>query len=340
MKTIKKIFFPILILCLLPFLCSSNVMAIDVTFTVDENVTTPQALKTAEQNLARVLTEINAAQSADRDLSMKNFAMDDFAKKSLARIWAVTPFKCDDEEVVDRCWVFKDGTMMASHIPLIIMAKDEKYGQNVYQEAVVEFDAKGSISDFRFSLGSQMSESMAKCGSVASNEMVEKIWKQLEQFRTAYNTKDISTIEAMFSDDALIITGKVVMRKAMADSQKATYKVEYSKQNKTEYINNLKKAFKRNTWINVTFSKIGDNGESGGCAGITQSKEDPTKFGVRLRQSWKSEHYSDEGYLFLLWEFPKEGDPIIHVRTWQPEWEGSTHLEPDDDISTLSGFGL
>ena len=60
-------------------------------------------------------------------------------------------------------------------------------------------------------------------------------------------------------------------------------------------------------------------------------------FGVRLRQEWRSANYSDEGYVFLLWEFPENGSPIIHVRTWQPEWVGGEKLA-EEDIFSLSDF--
>ena len=314
--------------------------AVDVTLTVDEHVDRPSALAAAQSNLAAVLTEINRAQKAKEAVSVKNLRMDEFAKKSLARLWAVTPFYCDDEEVVERCWVFKNGTMMVSHIPLIITPEDENFGLGTYQEAVVEFDTKGQLIDFRFALDAQTAESMERCGTVVDKEKQMIILQYVERFRTAYNQKDISTIEKMFSDDALIIIGRVVMAKPQGD-QGAQFKVEYNKQNKQQYISNLRRAFLRNKWIDVKFSQIGENGEDGGCAGITQSTKDKTKYGVRLRQSWKSSNYSDEGYLFLLWEFPEDGgDPIIHVRTWQPEMVGGTHQKPDDNISTLGGFDL
>ena len=314
--------------------------AVDVTLTVDEHVDRPSALAAAQSNLAAVLTEINRAQKAKEVVSVKTLRMDEFAKKSLARLWAVTPFYCDDEEVVERCWVFKNGTMMVSHIPLIITPEDENFGLGTYQEAVVEFDTKGQLIDFRFALDAQTAESMERCGTVVDKEKQMIILQYVERFRTAYNQKDISTIEKMFSDDALIITGRVVMAKPQGD-QGAQFKVEYNKQNKQQYISNLRRAFLRNKWIDVKFSQIGENGENGGCAGITQSTKDKTKYGVRLRQSWKSSNYSDEGYLFLLWEFPEDGgDPIIHVRTWQPEMVGGTHQKPDDNISTLGGFDL
>lgn len=328
-----------LIFCMLLFGIAKGI-AVDVTLTIDENVTTPAGLSAAERNLAQTLTEINRAQRAHSILELGGLKMDEFSKKSLASIWAVTPFLVDDEEIVERCWVFKNGTMMVSHIPLVMKPEGETFGLNTYQEAVVEFDRNGRITDFRFAISPQIGESMEHCG-VEEVEKTSIIRRSLEKFRTAYCQKDINTIDAMFSEDALIITGKVVGTQPSKDIQVKSYKVEYTKQTKEQYIRNLKKAFLRNKWIDVKFSDIGENGEIGGCAGITRSKVDPTKFGVRLRQTWKSQNYSDEGYLFLLWEFPDDGrDPIIHVRTWQPEWVGGTRQKPDDDISTLSGFEL
>lgn len=337
MKRTSKILFQVVVAL---FLMAVPAHAIDVTLTIDEHTSRPAALAAAQSNLAAVLTEINRAQKAKEPVSVKNLCMDDFSKKSLARLWAVTPFYCDDEEIVERCWVFKNGTMMVSHIPLIITPEDENFGLGTYQEAVVEFDAKGQLTDFRFALDAQTAESMERCGTVVDKEKQMIILQYVERFRTAYNQKDLPTIEKMFSDDALIITGRVVMAKPQGD-QGAQFKVEYNKQNKQQYISNLRRAFLRNKWIDVKFTQIGENGEDGGCAGITQSTKDKTKYGVRLHQSWKSSNYSDEGYLFLLWEFPEDGsDPIIHVRTWQPEMVGGTKQKPDDNISTLGGFDL
>ena len=334
-----------LIVLFYAFMCIVPVMAVDVTFTTDNADGQEEKVLRAQRNLAKVLTEINRAQLADKPVSLKGMPMDEFSKKSLAGIWAVTPFYCDDEEVVDRLWIFRDGTMMASHIPLIITPKDETFGAGSYQEAVVEFDKEGNITDFRFALSAQMSESMWHCGSVVEKEKQMVILQYLERFRTAYNQKDIKMIEEMFSDDALIITGRVVKVKPLGDNNTMRTKVEYNKQTKQQYVNNLRKAFERNKWIDVKFSRIGDDYDYGnGCKGITRSNVDPTRYGIRLHQSWKSSNYSDEGYLFLLWEFPEDGSsPVIHVRTWQPEWADKAktqRTEMDKNVSTLGGFGL
>lgn len=315
--------------------------AVNVTLTIDEGSTRPAALDAAARNLGQVLTEINRAQQAKTILTTKGLPMDEFSLRSLLRLWDVTPFYCDDDEVVERCWVFKDGTMMVSHIPLIITPEDEDFGMGTYQEAVVEFDARGQLTDFRFALDTQLSESMENCGSVVDQERKMIIMQYIERFRTAYNQKDSTYLSRIFSEDAIIITGKVITTKELGDNGKMKQVVEYTRQDRDEYLRNLKRAFRRNKWINVTFSEIGDNGETGGCGGITRSKVNPSMYGVRLRQKWESSSYNDEGYLFLLWEFPEDDkSPCIHVRTWQPEWVGSTHRQPDDNISTLGGFDL
>lgn len=338
----KKILIRAMLLMALILVWGANeCKAVEVTLTIDEGMTPPVGLEAAQRNLGQVLTEINRAQQTNTILETKGLPMDEFSLRSLLRLWSVTPFYCDDEEVVERCWVFKDGAMMVSHIPLIITPTEEDFGVGTYQEAIVEFDAQGRLTDFRLALDAQLSESLEHCGSVVEKEKQMIIMQYLERFRTAYNQKDIDFINQIFSDDALIITGKVVTVRPNADKDIMVQKVEYTKQSKEEYIRNLKRAFLRNKWINVKFSEIGENGEEGGCAGITRSLVNPNMYGVRLRQEWTSSSYSDEGYLFLLWEFPEDGgNPLIHVRTWQPEWVGGVRQRPDDDISTLGAFNL
>ena len=179
------------------------------------------------------------------------------------------------------------------------------------------------------------------CIGVAEVEKRMKIRAYCERLQTAYNQKDIDFINQIFSDDALIITGTVVSVKPMEDRYANKLKVVYKKQNKEQYIANLKKAFLRNKWIDVKLSDIEENGNlPNACAGVTRSKINPNMFGVRLRQEWRSSNYSDVGYLFLLWDFTDEDKPVIHVRTWQPEFVGNVRQEPDVNISTLGAFDL
>lgn len=338
----KQLFSTCALLCVLLFsTLRLQAQSVNVTLTIDEGTAHPAILTKAAHNISQVLSEINRAQAAGSVLTTKNLPMNDFALKSLLRLWAVTPFYIDDEEVVERCWMFSNGSMQVSHVPLIITPVDENFGVGTYQEAVIECDRNGIITDFRLALDAHMAESMERCGGVVDKERQMIIMQYIERFRTAYNQRDINFINQIFSGDALIITGKVVTARTGNANAKWTQKVTYTKQSKQQYLRNLRMAFARNKWIDVQFSEIGEHGEGGGCAGITRSLVNPNMYGVRLRQHWKSSNYSDEGYLFLLWEFPDNGgDPTIHVRTWQPQWVNGQKQTPDDDISTLGAFDL
>lgn len=331
----------ILILCYLLCLSLGNLVVaqtVTVSLTVDSSFDNQAIISKLENNLGKVLTEINRAQKENRPLNMVGLPMNDFASKSLSMLWANIHFYCDDDEVVERCWPLTDGYLLR-RIPLIINPQGEDFGSGTYQEAVVEFTPSGTISDFRFALDAQLGESMETGGNgVVEAERRMKILTYCERFRTAYNTKDLDFLNQIFSDDALIITGTVVKAKP-SEMSYGGEKVLYKKQNKQQYLANLKRAFLRNKWIDVKFFQIGEKGETGGPDGITRSTENPNMYGVRLRQEWRSSNYSDEGYLFLLWDFTNENAPVIHVRTWQPEWVGGQKL-PEDDIFSLSDFDL
>lgn len=304
---------------------------VNVTLLTDSGFDEYSTKQLIEQNASALLSEINNAQKAGRDLKTSSIKADDFARQSLGMLWSTAHFYCDDEEVVERLWPMKGGVYLVRRVPLIITPQGKDiYGSGTYQEAVLEFDASGRLTDFRLALDQQMSESMENCGTVADQERHLQIRAYMERFRTAYNTKDTVFLSQVFSDDALIITGKVVT------SRESGVKVVYNQQSKRQYLRNLMRTFKNNAWINVQFSAIGDNGETGGCPGITQSKANKNFYGVRVRQEWKSSNYSDEGYLFLLWDFTDELHPQIHVRTWQPEWVGGARLPEKDIFDTIN----
>ena len=312
--------------------------AIKVTITTDEGFNNPAIILKMQNNLEEVLTEINSAYYDNRNINTSLLTMDDHAKNMLVTLWSTVHFYCDDEEVVDRCWPLQKSYLLRQ-IPLILEPQDETFTSGAYQEAVVEFDKTGKITDFRFALDAQLSESMERCGSVVETERRMIILDYIEQFRTAYCTKDSLFLEKIFSDDAVIITGKVI-RTRPNDFGQSNKKIVYNKQTKQEYLRNLKRAFRRNKYIDVKFSEIGSEESEGGCPGITRSQNNPNFYGVRLFQDWRSSNYSDEGYVFLLWNFTNESEPVIEVRTWQPSYIASTNGQkkpiPEEDIFNMS----
>lgn len=325
------------------FLCSVMVLltfvsvhAVNVTLTTDEGYNNPAMVQKLQSNLAALLTEINAAYEQKRDLNLGRLpihvptAGEADVKDELATLWDMTHFQCDDEEVVDRLWPLKDGTFYVRQIPMILDPDGDVVRESTFQEVTVTFDRNGNISEFRFALDAQVSESMEKCGNVANVERRTKILGFVERFRTAYCRKDINFMNQIFSDDALIITGTVVQSRPN-DLGQSNAKVVYNRQNKQQYLANLRRAFARNKYIEVKFEVLDNE------CGVTQSQNNPNVYGVRLRQEWRSSNYSDDGYVFLLWDFRDEEHPEIKVRTWQPTYVGSKNednkLKKDDIFS-------
>ncbi len=147
-----------------------------------------------------------------------------------------------------------------------------------------------------------------------------------EHLRTAYTTKDIDFLRQVFSDKALIIVGNVVKSIANDDKYQAEPKVTYAIHSKRDYIARLTKVFAANKKIDVKFSGF-------------HIMRHPTMdgiYGVTLRQQYKSDRYSDDGYLFLLWDFRDRSMPLIHVRTWQP----ARSVADGNDVISIQDFNL
>ena len=147
-----------------------------------------------------------------------------------------------------------------------------------------------------------------------------------EHLRTAYTTKDIDFLRQVFSDKALIIVGNVVKSTAGDDKCQAEPKVTFALHLKRDYIARLAKVFAANKKIDVKFSGF-------------HIMRHPTMdgiYGVTLRQQYKSDRYSDDGYLFLLWDFRDRSMPLIHVRTWQ----SAKSVTDDNDVISIQDFNL
>lgn len=152
-----------------------------------------------------------------------------------------------------------------------------------------------------------------------------KILNYCEHFRSAYSTKDIDFIRQVLSDDALIIVGHTV-KSSKNNAPSGSEAVRFSVRSKHEYVRRLAEVFAANKNISVSFRDF-------------KILRHPTMegiYGVTLRQNYKSDLYSDDGFLFLLWDFRNPSMPVIHVRTWQP----AAGISDDDEIIGFEDFNL
>ncbi|MDA3891961.1 MAG: LPP20 family lipoprotein [Salinivirgaceae bacterium] len=190
------------------------------------------------------------------------------------------------------------------------------------EDVVFHFNKSGKVENLSFGLS-----------HAALNDIIQKdVWKErdrlilvnfLENYKTAYALKRIHYIEQIFADDALIITGSVVKVKPNEINRYQSNRIiKYNKQTKQQYIKNLRYSFGSKEYINLKFeqSKIRKAGKGGDI------------YGVQIKQNYFSANYGDVGYLFLMVDLNNPDEPIIHVRTWQPD------IETNDSVYGLSDF--
>jgi hypothetical protein len=191
-----------------------------------------------------------------------------------------------------------------------------------YQNLVFILDKDANIVNITFSIEDHhYQEIIAQGKKLEDLAFREKILHFIEMYRTAYNRKDIDFIEKTLSEDALIIVGYMVKtqkqdRDFLGSSYLSAEKIEFIRLRKYEYLDRLRKVFKNNDFVRVLFEEIN----------IQRHPKFEKIYGVQLKQTWNSSSYSDKGYLFLMVDFVRDDEPIIHVRAWQPEkfTDGST----------------
>ena len=186
----------------------------------------------------------------------------------------------------------------------------------------INFNAAGQITGVRFAAEKTTYDKIMRSsgGQAVTDEARRRtILGFVENYRNYYIEMNLDAIKQIFDDNALIITGRVikVANKNKGDNNKMSVSKQttYRKQNKAEYMQSLQTLFKNTACIQLEFDYDG--------VSVVQDKSKPYIYGVTLKQYWNSKnkagkHYSDEGYLFLVWDFSDEENPKIHVRTWQP----------------------
>ncbi|MCD4735085.1 MAG: hypothetical protein K8R53_03490 [Bacteroidales bacterium] len=182
------------------------------------------------------------------------------------------------------------------------------------ETVVIDFDDKGNIYNFGYTINPALHKLFGSQGTAAGDWDYRQIAiKFLENYKTSYTTKNIEDVEILYSEDAIIITGKVVKRTKLDKEISTDFSAEeiiYFKKTKKEHIASQKKVFKNNKFVWLQFDTFNIN-----VAPVD------SVYGVSMKQNYYSSTYKDEGYLFLLIDFRGE-QPLIHVRNWQPgEWD-------------------
>ena len=306
-----------------------------VRFNVQDGISDATLKANIEKSTSTLLSALNATvisgkskikfEKADEALFTKD------GRTCLDEMWASSAMMCPVSQVTEKGISMQNGTVQVRNIPITLLAADD---DNCEQELVICFNQQGQIDNIMIALEEHRYLDVINAQiSVKDFHRRQAIIDFVENFRTAYNRKDIDYINNVFSDNALIITGKVVKidkkKQDLTSQALNNEQIQYQKSTKEEYINNLKRCFKNNSYINLIFDEIE----------VMRHPRRDDIFGVTLKQHWNSSNYSDVGYLFLMINFEDEMNPSIQVRTWQPDKYNGKPL-PRDEVFSLDMFNI
>lgn len=327
----KRILFLILIIFLCHVSETTYAQSEKVWFAVKDGMDNQQLMSLIENNTTEFLTACNEAILKGKKPDFATHIISKNSRKQVLSFWESTPLFSSKEYISEKCLKKVSGGYQVRNIPVHIPGAPE---EDRDQEIVINFTSAGLIDNISISVEeTRYREIMEDYSTVEDFERREIIVDFVENFRTSYNLKDIKYIESIFSDQALIITGKVVKIAQTKDrainNLLGTEKITYVTQTKTEYVANLKRTFSRNKYIDVQFDEIE----------VVRHPKNDNLYGVTLRQKWGSSTYNDTGYVFLMIDFKDEQQPMIHVRTWQPDSFGGKSLSKDE-LFNLNDFNI
>ena len=199
-------------------------------------------------------------------------------------------------------------------------------GRKFVEDVTFTFNKEGKIDYLAFALDEKSTTDILQ-HSMWSEYARKVLAEFLENYKTAYALKRLDYIRSIFDDNAVIITGKVVTRQNTVSGEVGgeylnNKFVQYTRQGKEQYMRNLERCFNSNEYINIRFAnndvvKAGVGGEV---------------YGIQIKQDYYSTNYGDTGYLFLMVDLNDPKQPIIKVRSWQPE------RDPNFGLIDLSCF--
>lgn len=275
---------------------------ISVTIT---NITPKSLSFDVAKTVSGLLTEINNAHYQNRYPKLSNFKIDERTKQSILMLWKTSPFRCTNSDIVES-GIRYNGEYEIRNIPFLFTELDEDDRRH---EISIVFSQTGQLTGFHLTLSQNEYKQFAKIqNEVQDLKQRQIILDYLEQFRVSYNIKDISFLKQVFSEDALILVGKVIKTQAIENGV-AEDKIEYTRRTKEQYIKKLDQVFKMNKRVDVVFDNIE----------IERHPSIKDWYLIRVHQKWVSDRYSDTGEVVLIWNFSDSQNPQINVRVWQPD---------------------
>ncbi len=305
-----KIRFILLLLCI-STCCTVWAQPHTTTITISNLSDKPNDAKRIESNLSKCFTELLRAYSEGQIPNFDGIKIDSISRSIIMDIWQKnSPFRLR-QKAYERPAVRLGDNKCYRIMGLEFYFKNRKVDANKYEEYQVTVEPDGKIVDFlrtNFPLASVGSE-------ITEGPVFDNIMHFVEMLATAHSSKDLAFLQKIYSDNAIIITGKAISKKegVVINDTKLSSLVkdfEIEVKSKAQYIQKLTEIFRNNSFISVEYIDI-------------RIRTHPTKnekykgiYYVSMKQLYRSSTYNDDGYLTLVWNFKEQNSPEILLRAW------------------------
>lgn len=187
------------------------------------------------------------------------------------------------------------------------------------ENIVFRFDPQGNIESMAYALTKVAEEDIFR-QSRWSMQARYAILHFMEDYQTAFSLKRLDYIKQIFSDNAIIITGKIIggsasKRNGFFKASESSYslnspKISYHRFDKDEYIKYLEQDFLKKRYVQLRY-------EENEIAQANTRNLTGDVYWIELKQFYSSDIYCDQGYLTLMLDMT-EKTPQIKIRTWTP----------------------
>lgn len=267
--------------------------------------------QSVESNVTKLLTTINQACNAQNELDLDSIKIEKDAKKNLEMLWKNKHFYCEQSSNVAPLLEDAQGYQVRGiEITLIPLTS---FDGAIERELTISMNKAGTITGVRTALENDLVNDIVKKGLIVNDTRQRlEILKFIEDYRSYFNAKNLAALEKIYSDHGLIISGSKLICEDRNSMGKPFKKCE---KYIVDYLKRMKTMFARQNYIDVAFDQV--QVQRDGAAGKEHF------YYVTLHQNMtvcgKNGNYSDSGWLFWLWDFKDPENPVIHIRTWQPE---------------------
>ena len=205
----------------------------DIKVDIIDGISNNAIKERMEYSVSMLLSEVNKACAQERPLELDNIDMELSGKKSLQYLWENLHFLCEDNIIKERCLTSADGFVIRN-IYIQVNPMIEDYQDERERALTIRLTCEGRIASVVMAASDEAYERIVNRGlSVTDMERRQTILGFVENFRSHYDEKDINALRQVFSDDALIITGSVVMKRDYTgDQPQLKPEITYNTENK------------------------------------------------------------------------------------------------------------